>query len=103
MGAEIGATTSVFPFNHRMHDYLNATDRAGEYQLLLFRVAFVCKNSREPFVQRRSSLFSASLTAIGKAASAVQKELLTPDNGCVYDRLIEINLDTVSSQLSDHH
>eukprot|EP01114_Cavostelium_apophysatum_P019331 TRINITY_DN619_c0_g1_i1.p1 TRINITY_DN619_c0_g1~~TRINITY_DN619_c0_g1_i1.p1 ORF type:complete len:774 (+),score=241.27 TRINITY_DN619_c0_g1_i1:129-2450(+) len=28
MGAEIGATTSVFPFNHRMADYLKATSRA---------------------------------------------------------------------------
>ena len=27
MGAEIGATTSVFPFNHRMVDYLKATKR----------------------------------------------------------------------------
>jgi aconitate hydratase len=27
MGAEIGATTSVFPFNHRMADYLRATGR----------------------------------------------------------------------------
>lgn len=27
MGAEIGATTSVFPFNSRMKDYLTATDR----------------------------------------------------------------------------
>ncbi|GJJ06540.1 hypothetical protein Clacol_000732 [Clathrus columnatus] len=27
MGAEIGATTSLFPFNHRMTDYLNATKR----------------------------------------------------------------------------
>ncbi|PFH47562.1 hypothetical protein AMATHDRAFT_67537 [Amanita thiersii Skay4041] len=27
MGAEIGATTSVFPFNSRMADYLNATKR----------------------------------------------------------------------------
>ena len=33
MGAEIGATTSLFPFNHRMVDYLNATKRAeiGKY------------------------------------------------------------------------
>lgn len=29
MGAEIGATTSVFPFNHRMQDYLNSTNRPG--------------------------------------------------------------------------
>ena len=28
MGAEIGATTSVFPFNNRMVDYLNATKRS---------------------------------------------------------------------------
>lgn len=27
MGAEIGATTSVFPYNFRMQDYLKATDR----------------------------------------------------------------------------
>ena len=27
MGAEIGATTSLFPFNSRMVDYLNATKR----------------------------------------------------------------------------
>ncbi|KAJ7267427.1 aconitase family-domain-containing protein [Mycena rebaudengoi] len=33
MGAEIGATTSMFPFNSRMVDYLNATKRAeiGQY------------------------------------------------------------------------
>ena len=29
MGAEIGATTSLFPFNHRMADYLRATNRAA--------------------------------------------------------------------------
>jgi len=27
MGAEIGATTSLFPFNNRMADYLRATKR----------------------------------------------------------------------------
>ena len=27
MGAEIGATTTVFPFNDRMYDYLKATKR----------------------------------------------------------------------------
>ena len=34
MGAEIGATTSVFPFNHRMADYLAATNRRGKTFLL---------------------------------------------------------------------
>lgn len=29
MGAEIGATTSVFPYNNRMRDYLIATERKG--------------------------------------------------------------------------
>ncbi len=29
MGAEIGATTSVFPYNQRMKDYLEATGRSG--------------------------------------------------------------------------
>lgn len=29
MGAEIGATTSMFPFNNRMADYLKATGRTG--------------------------------------------------------------------------
>ena len=41
MGAEIGATTSVFPFNSRMADYLQATGRedisklAAKYSHLL--------------------------------------------------------------------
>lgn len=30
MGAEIGATTSVFPYNHRMKTYLEKTGRGGE-------------------------------------------------------------------------
>lgn len=42
MGAEIGATTSIFPYNKRMRDYLNATQRkevasaADKYQTVLF-------------------------------------------------------------------
>lgn len=30
MGAEIGATTSVFPFNHRMKTYMEKTGRGGK-------------------------------------------------------------------------
>lgn len=33
MGAEIGATTSMFPFNKRMYDYLVATGREGHAKL----------------------------------------------------------------------
>ncbi|XP_055341457.1 probable aconitate hydratase, mitochondrial [Paramacrobiotus metropolitanus] len=58
MGAEIGATTSIFPYNHRMADYLEATGRGD----------------------------------IADAAKQYQKELLSPDKGCKYDELIEIDL-----------
>ena len=33
MGAEIGATTSVFPYNKRMYDYLVSTERGGAAKL----------------------------------------------------------------------
>jgi aconitate hydratase len=33
MGAEIGATTSIFPYDNRMADYLRATDRADVAEL----------------------------------------------------------------------
>ena len=29
MGAEIGATTSIFPYNHRMKKYLGSTGRSA--------------------------------------------------------------------------
>jgi len=32
-GAEIGATTSIFPFNKRMYEYLVATERPGAAKL----------------------------------------------------------------------
>ena len=34
MGAEIGATTSVFPYNERMGEYLKATKREGTHSLI---------------------------------------------------------------------
>lgn len=36
MGAEIGATTSVFPYNERMGEYLRATKRDGKSSLDCF-------------------------------------------------------------------
>ena len=60
MGAEIGATTSLFPFNHRMTSYLEATkrgniasyakafehnlvpDKDAEYDQLINIVRFAC-------------------------------------------------------------
>lgn len=40
MGAEIGATTSVFPYNHRMKTYLEKTGRERMFSLLLIRSCF---------------------------------------------------------------
>jgi aconitate hydratase len=60
MGAEIGATTSIFPFNHRMSRYLRATGRED----------------------------------IAKEAERYP-DLLTPDEGCMYDRVVEIDLSTL--------
>lgn len=60
MGAEIGATTSLFPFNHRMSRYLRATGRE----------------------------------AIAEEAERYP-DLLTPDEGCAYDQLIDIDLSTL--------
>jgi homoaconitase/3-isopropylmalate dehydratase large subunit len=40
MGAEIGATTSVFPYNSRMADYLAATDRKERHYSLSFPPSF---------------------------------------------------------------
>ncbi|KAG8197674.1 hypothetical protein JTE90_001599 [Oedothorax gibbosus] len=65
MGAEIGATTSVFPYNKSMKDYLNATLRPD-------------------------------IAALADS----YKDLLTPDSGCEYDKVIEINLDTLEPHVN---
>merc|ERR1711962_1394692 len=66
MGAEIGATTSVFPFNKRMEDYLAATLRPE----------------------------------IATEANAVRDELLTPDAGCHYGQVIDIDLSTLEPHVN---
>jgi aconitate hydratase len=63
MGAEIGATTSVFPYNKRMYDYLASTGRRD----------------------------------IGELANVYQRNLLSADSGAEYDKVIEINLNDVST------
>jgi aconitate hydratase len=65
MGAEVGATTSVFPFNARMAKYLQAT-------------------SRGPIAEM----------------AAKHRELLKADEGCEYDRLVEINLDELQPHIN---
>lgn len=66
MGAEIGATTSVFPFNSRMANYLKSTERGN----------------------------------VADEAQKYAKSLLSPDEGCKYDKLIEINLDTLEPHVN---
>ena len=59
MGAEIGATTSVFPFNERMAKYLAATGRgaiadlATQYRSKLLNADAV----GFPFLKRQSNVF----------------------------------------------
>jgi len=65
MGAEIGATTSVFPYGSRMRKYLHATLRED----------------------------------VAKEADKYMN-LLTPDEGASYDRVVEINLDELEPHVN---
>jgi len=82
MGAEIGATTSVFPYNERMAEYLRATKREGTiffsywFRILVIVVVF--------FVE------------IANFANQYKDVLLTADEGAKYDRIIDINLSEVN-------
>jgi len=66
MGAELGATTSVFPFNQRMADYLAATERQD----------------------------------IADEAAKYKDSLLSPDAGCKYDQVVEIDLSTLEPHVN---
>lgn len=61
MGAEIGATTSVFPYNKSMVEYLNATRRHD----------------------------------VAEFANLYKDNFLKADEGCEYDEVIEIDLNTL--------
>jgi aconitate hydratase len=68
MGAEIGATCSVFPYDHNMAMYLKATGRE----------------------------------AIADAADKVAVDL-RPDDGALYDQLVEIDLDQLKPLINGPH
>lgn len=68
MGAEHGATTSVFPYDDAMGRYLRATNRGAWADL-----------------------------------ADANRDLLKADDGCVYDRVIEIDLDTLEPHLVGPH
>ncbi|MBI2490521.1 MAG: aconitate hydratase [Candidatus Rokubacteria bacterium] len=74
MGAELGATTSVFPFDSRMAAYLRATDRAD--------VAALAEEFRE------------HLRADPEAAANPK---------AVYDEVVEIDLDTLEPHIVGPH
>ncbi len=71
MGAEIGATTSVFPFDSRMADYLRSTER-GEVAALAERIAAYLKPDDEV--------------------------IALPEK--YYDRVIELNLSTLEPHVN---
>lgn len=63
MGAEIGATTSVFPYNHRMKTYMEKTGRGGKvtcclsvYVPALFNVSHSTSNFVSFLVPSQRSL-----------------------------------------------
>ena len=51
MGAEIGATTSVFPYNHRMESYLKATGREQIAELANKHATFLQSDSGAEYDQ----------------------------------------------------
>lgn len=71
MGAEVGATTSLFPFSPAHIPYLQATHRG-------------------PIAQAASEI----------AALPMEKNLLRPDPEAVYDRVIEINLSELEPHIN---
>jgi len=70
MGAELGATTSIFPFDAKMGDYLNATERAD-----------------------LTALATKNLDLL-EADAEVEK-----DPAKFFDRVIDIDLDTLQPQI----
>ena len=74
MGAELGATTSLFPFDGRMAAYLRATERA--------EIAALAEEHREHLV-------------------ADPQVLASPEK--FYDEIVEINLDTLEPHIVGPH
>ncbi|GMR06637.1 MAG: aconitate hydratase [Gammaproteobacteria bacterium] len=74
MGAEIGATTSIFPFDSRMADYLRATDREE---------------------------IAAAAEAVAEHLVADAEVLANPEN--YYDEIVEIDLSTLEPHIVGPH
>ncbi len=74
MGAEIGATTSIFPYDERMADYLRVTERAGIAEL--------------------ADEFAEHLVSDPEVADDPER---------FYDRVIEIDLDALEPHIVGPH
>ena len=74
MGAELGATTSLFPFDRRMTDYLRATERAD--------IAAAAEEFRDHLVADREVL---------------------ADPGKYYDEIIEVDLERLEPHVVGPH
>lgn len=88
MGAEIGATTSVFPYNERMRDYLVATNRTS--------IADEADKYKGDLLRPDDGTVFCFDNMIGSGLSISLSN--TSSTGCKYDQLIEINL----SELEPH-
>ena len=96
MGAEIGATTSVFPFNGRMADYLVATERYVIFLMSVSLSGIICLSlslfsnflplfiSLTPFL---IFIIFVCRSGIADMASEYKNALLSPDDGCHYDQV----------------
>ncbi|VDO08607.1 unnamed protein product [Rodentolepis nana] len=94
MGAEIGATTSVFPFNDRMVDFLEATGRKN--------IADLAKNykaSSSCYLDFILGFYLIIFIYLALIKSEITS-LLSPDKGCTYDRVININLSELEPHLN---
>ena len=67
MGAEIGATTSMFPYNKRMYDYLKATGREPAAKLAGGWIAPLMHSSRGCITGTAVTLASLSWQVVQRA------------------------------------
>lgn len=60
MGAEIGATTSIFPYNHRMKSYLQATGRSEVAEMAdQFSKSLLSADANAPYDQVSHFLYNS--------------------------------------------
>ena len=76
MGAELGATGDIFPYDERMATYLRATNRRGEL---------------------------ADLAGISTAISSSPTSEVEQDPARYYDRIVEIDLSQLEPQITGPH